>query len=158
MLPDATPEQSVSNLYTWLDNVMIGLGFSSSLAMAPNGQRIPGVFHHLGKEEWSTFRGHLGNLTRHWHLDCLTNNLSAGQQVNQENALLSFTTNRSTIPVTHFSLAQYTIDTTEMSHFGDEFFLFTKDNDTREATYLFSFRDYQRCSNSQVGTLGTSSY
>ena len=81
MLPGATPEKSVSNLSAWLDNVMIGLGYSSSLAMAPNGQRIPGVFHHLGKEECSNFRGHLGNLTRHWHIDCLTNNLSAGYMV-----------------------------------------------------------------------------
>ena len=78
MLPGATPEQSVSNLYAWLDNVMIGLGYSSSLAKAPNGQRIPGMFHHMAKEECANFRGHLGNITRHWHIECLTNNLSAG--------------------------------------------------------------------------------
>ena len=57
MLPGATPEQSVSNLYAWLGNVMIGLGYSSSLAIAPNGQRIPGMFHHMAKEECANFRG-----------------------------------------------------------------------------------------------------
>ena len=49
MLPGATPEQSVSNLYTWLDNVMIGLGFSSSLAMAPKGRKFPEYFTIWGR-------------------------------------------------------------------------------------------------------------
>lgn len=52
VLPGATPEQSVNNLYLWLDNLMIGLGCTTSLAMASNGQRIPGVFHKMSKEEF----------------------------------------------------------------------------------------------------------
>ena len=59
MLPGATSEESVDNLHAWLDNIMIGLGYSSSLAMAANGQQIPGVFHHLSKQEFVNFQGHL---------------------------------------------------------------------------------------------------
>ena len=37
----------------------------------------------------------------------------------------------------------------EFTLHSDEFFLSNKDSDNREATYMFSFRHYQRCSNSK---------
>lgn len=78
MLPGGTPEQSMNNLYLWLDNIMIGMGYASALAMASNGQRIPGVFHRMSKEDFFNFRGNLDTITRAWHIECLTNGLSAG--------------------------------------------------------------------------------
>ena len=81
MLPGATTEQLVSNLYAWFDTVMKGLGYSSLLAKAANGQQVLGVFHHMSKEEFANFRGHLGTLTQQWHIDYVTRNLSAGFMV-----------------------------------------------------------------------------
>lgn len=81
MLPGANPEQSVDNLYRWFDTIMTGMGYSSSLVMTACGQRIPGVFHHLSKEEFVAFRGHLHHLTRTWNTECVTRNLSAWKQM-----------------------------------------------------------------------------
>ena len=81
ILPGATPEQSVNNVYQWLDSIMIAMGYSSVLAMSPSGQRIPGMYHHMSKEEYTNFRGQLDTITRAWHIDCLNNNLSAGFMV-----------------------------------------------------------------------------
>ena len=74
----ATPEQSVDNLYRWLDIIVTTLGFGSTMATCANGKRIPGVYHHMSKEELVTFRGHLETITRQWHIECLINNFSAG--------------------------------------------------------------------------------
>ena len=62
---------------------MIGMGmeYSTTLAMIPNHQRLPGVYHNMSKEEYDNFRGHLESITRAWHIDCLNNSLSAGFMV-----------------------------------------------------------------------------
>ena len=49
-----------------------------SLAVAFNGMRIPGVFHHLSKVDEQKFRQHLGHICHQWHIDCLQNDESAG--------------------------------------------------------------------------------
>ena len=72
MLPGATPEESVTNLYIWLDSVMTGMGYALALAVSLNGQQIQGVYHHRSKEEFYNFRGRFNT----WHVDCLNNNLS----------------------------------------------------------------------------------
>ena len=74
-------KNSVENVYKWLDATVNGLGYTSTLAMAPNGQRIPGFYHHMTKEQYTKFRGCLEVVTRQWHFDCLSNNLSAGFMV-----------------------------------------------------------------------------
>lgn len=51
----ATTEQSVSNLYAWLDNMSTGLGLAHSIAVASSNNRIPGVFDHVSKAEEQRF-------------------------------------------------------------------------------------------------------
>ena len=48
------------------------------MAIAPNGCRIPGVFHRMTKEEMFNVQGYLEVLTCQWHTKCLINNCSAG--------------------------------------------------------------------------------
>ena len=69
MLPGPTPEQSVNNLYRWLDTLATTLGLRHSLAAASNAHRIPGVFDHLSRSEEQMFRR---------QLDHVCNNASAG--------------------------------------------------------------------------------
>ena len=62
--------------------MMNGIGCSSALAMAPNGQRLPGVHHHIYEQRRVLqFQGHLDTITRVWHIECQTNNLSVGFMV-----------------------------------------------------------------------------
>ena len=68
----------MENVFKWLDAIVNGLGYTSTLAMAPNGRRIPGVYHHMTKEQYTKFRGRLEVITRQWHFECLGSNLSAG--------------------------------------------------------------------------------
>ena len=75
VLPGANEEQSVMNLFQWLDNVVAQLGLGHSFAIAFNGNQIPGVYHHLSITEQ---QHHLSNI---WHGECLTNNASAGFMV-----------------------------------------------------------------------------
>ena len=81
MLPGANEEQSVTNLYQWLDDVATQLGLTHSFATSFNGNRIPGVYHHLSRTEEQNFRHRLSNLCDHWHADCVGSNASAGFMV-----------------------------------------------------------------------------
>ena len=81
VLPGANEEQSVMNLFQWLDNVAAQLGLGHSFAIAFNGNRIPGVYHHLSITEEQKFRHHLSNICYQWHGECLANNTSAGFMV-----------------------------------------------------------------------------
>ena len=81
MLPGAPKDQSVNNLYEWLDAIMMAMGYTGSLAHSSSGHRIPGVYHHLSKEEFVTFKNNLDRITREWHFECLSHNLSAGYMV-----------------------------------------------------------------------------
>ena len=77
-LPGGNEEQSVANLYRWLDNVATQLGLNHSFATAFNGNRIPGVYHHLSKVEEQRFRMFLGSICNQWHLECMQGDISAG--------------------------------------------------------------------------------
>ena len=81
MLPGGNEEQSIINLYQWLDSVATQLSLSHSFAIEFNGNRIPGVYHHLSKTEEQRFRHHLGSICNQWHLECIQNNISAGFMV-----------------------------------------------------------------------------
>ena len=59
----------------------IRVSVMSTMATAVNGRRIPGVNHHMAKEELAKFRGHLETVTRQWHIECLTNICFAGFMV-----------------------------------------------------------------------------
>ena len=74
----ATAEQSVNNLYQWLDTLANALGLEHSLAMASNGHRIPGVFEHLSLKEEKNFRRQIDRICHQWHIECLQNDASAG--------------------------------------------------------------------------------
>ena len=74
----STEEQSVNNLYQWLDTVANTLGLTHSLAMASNGNRIPGVFQHLNLKEANNFRRQIDRICHQWHIECLQNDNSAG--------------------------------------------------------------------------------
>ena len=78
VLPGANEEQSVFNLYGWLDTVATQLGLGHSFAVAFNGNRIPGVYHHLSVTEEQKFRHHLSFICHQWHGECYVNNESAG--------------------------------------------------------------------------------
>ena len=78
MLPGPTPEQSVDNLYRWLDTLAITLGLRHSLAAASNAHRIPGVFDHLSRSKEQMFRRQLDHICHQWHIECIQNNASAG--------------------------------------------------------------------------------
>ena len=52
-----------------------------SFAIAFNGNRIPGVYHHLLKTKEQRFRHHLGSICNQWHLECIQSNISAGFMV-----------------------------------------------------------------------------
>ena len=78
MLPGATPEQSVNNLYQWLDTLATTLSLRHSLATASNAHRIPGVFDHLSRSEEQMFRRQIDHICRQWHIECLQRNTSAG--------------------------------------------------------------------------------
>ena len=81
LLPGATAEQSVNNLYTWLDTIMVSLGLGGSFTYSSSHQRIPGIYHHLSKQELVTFKNTLDRVIRQWQIECLTNNISAGYMV-----------------------------------------------------------------------------
>ena len=68
MLPGTTKEESVSNLYQWLDTLATTVGLGHTLASASNGHRIPGVFHHLSRAEEQRFRERIDDICRQWHL------------------------------------------------------------------------------------------
>ena len=74
----ATEEQSVYNLYQWLDTVANTLDLAHSLAVASNGNRIPGVFQHLSQMKVNKFRQRIDCICRQWHIECLQNDVSAG--------------------------------------------------------------------------------
>ena len=74
----ATAEQSVNNLYQWLDTLANTLGLGHSLAMASNGHRILGVFEHLSKPEEQKFKQQIDGICHQWHIECLQNDTSAG--------------------------------------------------------------------------------
>ena len=78
MLPGANEEQSIANLYRWLNNIATQLGLGHSFAVAFNGNRIPGVYHHLSKTEEQRFRHEIGYRCQEWHAECIANNQSAG--------------------------------------------------------------------------------
>ena len=69
MLPGASAEQSVNNLYRWLDDVAIQLSLGHSFAVAFNGTRIPGVYYHLSRTEEQNLRQHMGHICHQWHID-----------------------------------------------------------------------------------------
>ena len=77
-LPGGNEEQSIANLYRWLNDVATQLGLNHSLAISFNGNRVPGVYHHLSKIEEQRFRNHLGSICDQWHLECIQGNISAG--------------------------------------------------------------------------------
>ena len=81
VLPGANEEQSIINLYKWLDDVAMQLGLQHSLAVAFNGNRIPGLYHHLSVVEEQQFRSRIGFLCQQWHGDCIQHNASAGYVV-----------------------------------------------------------------------------
>ena len=78
MLPGSNEERSVANLYKWLDDVAMSIGLGHSLAVAFNNNRVPGVFHHLSKNEEEKFRHHLGNICEQLYAECIAGNMSAG--------------------------------------------------------------------------------
>ena len=78
VLPGTTEEESVSNLYRWLDTLATIIGLGHTLASASNGHRIPGVFHHLSRAEEQRFRERIDDICRQWHLQCLQGGVSAG--------------------------------------------------------------------------------
>ena len=49
-----------------------------SLAVASNGNRIPGVFQHLSQMKVNKFRQRIDCICRQWHIECLQNDVSAG--------------------------------------------------------------------------------
>ena len=73
MLPGSNEERSVANLYKWLDDVAMSIGLGHSLAVAFNNNRVPGVFHHLSKNEEEKFRHHLGNICEQY-AECIAGN------------------------------------------------------------------------------------
>lgn len=82
LLPGATEQQSMQNLYEWLDAIMMrSLGNSACFAHSSSGARIPGVYHHLSKEEFMAFKNNLDQITKDWHVQCLSANISAGYMV-----------------------------------------------------------------------------
>lgn len=81
MLPGATPQDSVENLYNWLDTVIVTAGFSHTQAMSSTGGRVKGAFHHLSREELNKINEILDIRTRQWQVECIQNRLSAGMKV-----------------------------------------------------------------------------
>ena len=75
-LPGATNEQSVANLFNWLDAVVSGLGYTSAMVASPNGRRMPGLYHRMTRGEMANFKGCLETLTSQWHTECLNNHYS----------------------------------------------------------------------------------
>ena len=75
MLPGPNEERSVANPYKWLHDVAMSIGLGHSLAVAFH---IPGVFHHLYKNEEQKLRHHLGKICEQWHAECIAGNMSAG--------------------------------------------------------------------------------
>ena len=73
-----TAEQSVDNLYRWLDTLANALDLSHSFARASNLRRIHGVFHHLSTKEMAKFKEHIAHICQQWHFECLQNGYSTG--------------------------------------------------------------------------------
>ena len=72
----STAEQSVDNLYQWLDNLASLLGLAHSIAVTSSNNRIPGVFH-LSKLEEQSFWSAINKVCHQWHIKCAQNNYSA---------------------------------------------------------------------------------
>ena len=77
MLPGRNAQQSVSNLYTWLDRVAVSY-CGSSLAYDEQG-RMQGHYHQMKGVEADRFLTELLRQLDAWGADCERRNLSCGQ-------------------------------------------------------------------------------
>ena len=77
MLPGRNAQQSVNNLYTWLDRVAVSY-CGSSLAYDEQG-RMQGHYHQMKGVEADRFLAELLRQLDAWGADCERRNLSCGR-------------------------------------------------------------------------------
>ena len=75
----ATPAQSSTNLYNWLDNV----AGPQCLVHSLGGVREKGLFHHMKSDIHAMFEAELSRNAA-WFSECFQNNLSAGRYCSVE--------------------------------------------------------------------------